>query len=120
MNEHTLGPWKVYEIHKDDVSITSKDTDICEMLFFEADTQEETLKWQDEVMANACLIASAPDLLKERDALKKRCAELEAQLVNITEIGNAAQTLGKMTSEAKAKASRENGKKGGRPRKVKA
>ena len=51
-------------------------------------------------------------------ALETHIVVLKAQLTNITEIGNAAQALGRMKSDAKAAASRENGKLGGRPRKV--
>ncbi len=47
--------------------------------------------------------------------LEERVTALENRLANLTSTNIAAATLGKMKSEAKAKASRENGKRGGRP-----
>lgn len=54
-------------------------------------------------------------------ALERRIAELEAEVEELKSPKLAASTLGmiggRSKSEAKAKAARENGKKGGRPKK---
>jgi len=76
---HTPGPWQLEEPHEPTPNMAwvwgstpGKDTCICNVLV----TQDP--EWgvsPDEALANACLIASAPDLLAACEAIAARLEE---------------------------------------------
>lgn len=66
---HTPGPWRYYDEFILAGGEGRKGKVICEAQHFHFETDKEAL-------ANARLIASAPDLLKENEALKKINAEM--------------------------------------------
>lgn len=75
MTEHTPGPWAVGGKNVPPTTVSdSRGRHVCSTGGYQ-DGKPETLN---ENKANASLIARAPELLAENEALKKRIAELEA------------------------------------------
>lgn len=78
--KHTPGPWTIYDDGEDGsdiimAHIDGENSDIAEMSRDLPPAQRK---------ANAALIASAPDLLAERDRLREVNAELVAALEDVT------------------------------------
>jgi len=71
MKEHTPGPWDEMVIGRDNqfIEIENKDQSICTVLNFDTD---------ENMFANACLIAAAPDLLAACEAIDAELMHLEA------------------------------------------
>lgn len=73
MNEFkgTPAPWEVIEHNWSDTSIMAGDRTVCSISIYHEGTEETQEQLEDEVSANAKLIASAPDLLEALQHLIK-------------------------------------------------
>lgn len=87
MTQHTKGPWEVKEEEADKPYLRirgcalGRKYKIANVLYFT--DQQDSRKEKDEVLANARLIAAAPETAAERDRLKETNAELLEALENM-------------------------------------
>lgn len=83
--KHTPGPWKVNE-EKDAIWISPpnpKDNVICDVVGRIYDIEKATVDFTDEDVANAHLIAAAPEMLEElENVLKDLNAFIDAVVVD--------------------------------------
>ena len=86
---HTPGPWSIGQYrnghdeawrNKPSYDVAVYDSDSVKVALVEQWVGE---KWERESEANACLVAAAPDLLRERDQLR---AQLAAERANVAEL----------------------------------
>lgn len=75
MTKHTPGPWRIRIVEncRAEVLVETDEADIAELIdFFATDAPEDDPERM-QVMANACLIATAPELLDAVKGLRILC-----------------------------------------------